>query len=738
MHGYEVHQSLELGGNIVTKDGSAAMWSTMVNEFSGMRLINQSLTMHSVDKSKTPFFDTLSTNSFGYGGEPIDASYLNMSKGKWYDFAGSFRRGRNYVDYNLLVNSFLTNATAAAPVLVAEPSSLHLFITVRRTTDTLLTLLPVSRISFRVGYRHGTTEGPTYTTIHAGGDVSQNQWWRNGLDTYTGGVDAKLAKRTTLSYDQFLSFYRGNTSNQLAPTPFTLANGTMTSLGFNVLTGPTQTCGSGATKTQNVINGIANPFCNQTLVQQQSAPTRTSFPTEQLRFSSHYWDRVAMNGRFTYSSGTSNVNQFSEAFNGLLSRTTLRQELDTGGLNDRGRLAHNKRINVNADYGIEAELSDHIAVSDTFNYWDVRMPGHTILVSNIWDNTPLVAGGPTPVPSASLSVNTPLNTLHNYTTTNEAFGYLATKNTGNTVIGIINATSAIKFSGGWRFNDRQIKFSDDPTMTWHQNGAVAGLAVQPSRLYRINLNYDSMFSKSSNPATTPSNTYTRLAPNSFHHFRGRFQSSPAKWVNLSVTYNEYDAKNDDPFVNHKEHNRDFSFATQLIPLESLSLDFNYSHDSVFSQTELCYVFTATANAPLPANAGPQNVGTCQYNTTPSTPLYLGNGLYDVPSDFYLAGLTYTPSKYFRFNGGVRIMGTGGQAMLLNPYNPPGAISSTVLSPFSDLSINIAPQWSWHGYWVHHGYNEDGPAGGSVPAAGGVIPSRDFHGDVVTLSVKYAF
>jgi hypothetical protein len=77
-------------------------------------------------------------------------------------------------------------------------------------------------------------------------------------------------------------------------------------------------------------------------------------------------------------------------------------------------------------------------------------------------------------------------------------------------------------------------------------------------------------------------------------------------------------------------------------------------------------------------------------------------------------------------------------MLLNPYNPPGAISSTVLSPYSDLSINIAPQWSWHGYWTHHSYNEDGPPGGSIPAAGGVIPARDFHGDVVTLSVKYAF
>jgi hypothetical protein len=311
------------------------------------------------------------------------------------------------------------------------------------------------------------------------------------------------------------------------------------------------------------------------------------------------------------------------------------------------------------------------------------------------------------------------------------------KNTGNTVMGIVNATAAIKLSGGWRFNDRQIKFAEDPTMTWHQNGALAGLAVQPSRVYRFNLNYDSMSSKSSNSATTPSDTYTRLAPNSVHHFRGRFQSNPAKWVNLAVTYNEYRARNDDPLVNHKEHNRDFSFATQFIPLETLSLDFSYAYDSVFSRTDLCYAFTATANASLPTDAGTQNVATCQYNTT-TTPLYVGSGLYDVPSKFYLAGIAYTPSKYFRFNGGIRIIGTGGEAMLLNPYNAPGAISSNVVSPYSDLSINIAPQWSWHGNWVHHGYKEDGGPGGSIPAARGVIPSRDFHGDVVTLSVKYAF
>ena len=220
------------------------------------------------------------------------------------------------------------------------------------------------------------------------------QWWRNALDTYIGGVDAKLAKRTTLSYDQFVGFYKGDTSNMLAPTPFTLADGTPTSLGVNVLTGPTQTCGSGATKTQNVINGIANPFCNQTTVQQQTAPTRTSFPTEQVRFSSHYWDKVAMNGRFTYSGGTSNVNRFGETFTVCSLVQLFVSRLTRAARTTGGRLAHNKRINVNADYGIEAELNKYISFSDTFNYWDVRMPSHTILVSNIWDNTPLVPGGP--------------------------------------------------------------------------------------------------------------------------------------------------------------------------------------------------------------------------------------------------------------------------------------------------------------------------------------------------------
>ncbi len=282
---YTMHSSVELGGVITQRDGSRAMWSTMVNEGTGMRVLNESLELHTLNPSKTPFFDRLSTASFGYGGEPNDVSYLKMSKGRFYDFSGNFRRDRNYFDYNLLANSLLSTANAANPVLVAEPDSLHVFNTVRRNTDATFTLFPLSRVSVRVGYIHNTHEGPTFSTIHGGGDVQVLQYFRNALDTYTAGIDYKLAKRTTLSFDELFGLYRGDSYYQLAPTPFTLANGTPTSLGVNTL------ATAKYNGTVEASGGIVNPACSQTLVQSQVAPTRTTFPTEQFRFSSHYWDK---------------------------------------------------------------------------------------------------------------------------------------------------------------------------------------------------------------------------------------------------------------------------------------------------------------------------------------------------------------------------------------------------------------------------------------------------------------
>jgi hypothetical protein len=722
---YAMHSSVELGGVITQKDGSSAMWATMVNEGTGMRVLSQSLELRSTNPRKTPFFDKLSTASFGLGGEPNTVSFLNLSKGRLYDFAGNFRRDRNYFDYNLLDNSLLSTSSAATPALVAEPSSLHVFNTVRRNTDGLFTLFPLSRVSFRVGYGHNTHEGPTYSGVHGGGDVVVLQWFRNALDTYTGGVDYKLAKRTAISYDEIFALYKGDSPYQLAPTPFTLANGTPTTLGVNTLA--TTTCGTGANKTAEVVNGIANPFCSQTLVQSQVAPTRTVFPTEQLRFTSHYWDKVAFTGRVAYSGGVSNVNHFNETFTGLLARTFNRQEIDTGGYAN-GRLAHNKRNSLNGDFGFEAELNKYVSVSDSFDYRYFRTEGNDILVSTIWGSA---ADHP-----ANISVNTPLTAFTPVTTTTPGGDTINQKIERNTVLGIFNISPEIKLSGGWRFDNRHVADTDE-SFTWHQNGLVVGAAITPSRAFRMNVNLDTLSWKPAN-SETPTNTYTRAAPNKVYHVRARAVTTPAKWVNFAVAVNDFEGKNDDPLVNHKEHNRNFSFATQVIANEQLSFDFNYSHDNVFSQTDLCYIFVGTATHPLPAGAQ-GSTGTCLQTadnpggTLPTqaaaSQLYLGNGRYDAPATFFSGAITYSPSKYFRFNGGGRVTNNTGSAEFLNPLMVPGALNSKVVSPFSDLVVNIAPQWAWHGNWVHHGYQE---AGGPGPAA------RNFHGDVVTLGVRYAF
>ena len=714
---YSMHSSVELGGVITQKDGSNAMWATMVNEGTGMRVLNQSLELRTLNPSKTPFFDTLSTASFGYGGEPNDVSYLKMSKGRLYDFSGSFRRDRNYFDYNLLANSLLSAATPSNPVLVPEPDSLHLYNTVRRNTDALFTLFPLSRFSFRVGYNHNTNEGPTFSTVHEGGDVQLSQWFRNSLDTFTGGVDFKVAKRTSLSYDQFYALYRGDSTFQLAPTPFTLVNGTPTSLGVDTQAGTT--CGTGANKTAEVVNGIANPYCTQTLVESYVAPNRTSFPTEQFRFSSHYWDKISFNGRIAYTGAVMNVNNFNQTFTGLLTRTNLRQEIDTGGLGN-GRLAHNLRDSLNGDIGGQADLSKYFAFSDVFSYRDFRVEGNNALTATTWAS---INGVP-----ANISVNTPLSAFTQQTVTTPNNYFLNQKISSNTMLGTATIVPEFKFSAGWRFDNRNIVDPGD-NLTWHQNGLLLGAVVTPSHAVRVNVNLDTLNWKSADANTTPSNTYTREAPDKVYHVRARATVAPAKWINFAVTANDFEGKNDDPYVNHLEHSHDFSFATQIMPIEKLSFDVNYAHDDVFSETNICYVFLANSNYGVPAGAV-DRAGTCQFTTLPATTAdYLGTGRYDAPVNFFSGAVAWAPSKYFRFNGGARVTSTNGTAEYLNPLMVPGALQSKVLSPFSDLRVNIAPQWAWHGNWVHHGYDESGAAG---PAA------RTFHGDVVTLGVIYAF
>ena len=89
---------------------------------------------------------TFSSSSFGWGGDPNNALRVRIDKSKWYDFRASFMRDQNYFDYNLLANPLNPPTSSPYMPILFSP---HNFETTRRMSNLDLTLLPLSRISFR-------------------------------------------------------------------------------------------------------------------------------------------------------------------------------------------------------------------------------------------------------------------------------------------------------------------------------------------------------------------------------------------------------------------------------------------------------------------------------------------------------------------------------------------------------------------------------------------------------------
>lgn len=125
---------------------------------------------------------------------------LRMSKGKTYGFQGIFRRDQQYFDYDLLGNPLIppgvTSNGYTFPQVLHAP---HLCNTVRRMTDTNLTLFPVSKISFRAGYSQNINQGRSFSSLHNGSEAQFLQNWRNSADAWFGAVDWKPFTRTVLT-----------------------------------------------------------------------------------------------------------------------------------------------------------------------------------------------------------------------------------------------------------------------------------------------------------------------------------------------------------------------------------------------------------------------------------------------------------------------------------------------------------------------------------------------------------
>src|ERR1700680_5097135 len=215
---YNIRQTIEVGYRNTDVSGSPANYNTFVNLNSGVRLFEQSLDVRSLNHTGL-LFDTLSMHSFGYGGDPNDVTRLRIGKNKWYDFNGSFRRDRYPWNYNLLANP-LTPVTSVPAVPITD--SLHSMNVVRRMSDFNLTLLPQSRIRFRLGYTRNIQEGPSSSTFGGatildpmtgyGTQTQLFQNWKTTLNAYHLGADFQVLRKTTIRYDQYLQYFKQDTS----------------------------------------------------------------------------------------------------------------------------------------------------------------------------------------------------------------------------------------------------------------------------------------------------------------------------------------------------------------------------------------------------------------------------------------------------------------------------------------------------------------------------------------------
>jgi hypothetical protein len=250
------------------------------------------------------------------------------------------------------------------------------------------------------------------------------------------------------------------------------------------------------------------------------------------------------------------------------------------------------------------------------------------------------------------------------------------------------------------------------THNFTEDWGLIGINLQPTSKLHVNINYDFM---SADGILTPTND------RKVQEFKFRGSYKPTNWLSFAFSGHDHEGRNAVRYVNHRDHSSDYSFGADIVANDKLSFDLNYAYDDVFASTGFCYMSTGLLGAP----AGPN----C-YGGSASVIYSAGTGYYDTPTQFGAVSIHYVPTKKLITNFGYRITEVDGVAERLNKRQALNSLSSRYQAPFADITLAIAPQWFYKAAWNYTGYSELSPAG--------PLGSHTFHGNELTLGVKYAF
>jgi hypothetical protein len=710
--GYQIHSSIELGYRSNDVTGSGDMYDTLVNLQSGPRILDQTLTMQSVDHQGL-LFDDLYLNSFGWGGDPNNALRLRADKNKWYNLQGSFRRDQYFSDYDLWANPLNPppppasgGSTPSIPVLTSP----HEFATTRRMSDVDLTLLPQSRVSFRLGFSHNNMAGPSFSSIHEGTEASLLQDWNTTMNSYRTGVDFRIAPRTVLSYDQFLDYYKGDTDYQLNPIneallPTTPASSV--SLGLSIDTANKEPCAVPAGQNSLVVNGtLTNVVCSAYFSYSRNQGIRTSTPTERISLRSEYFRKLEVVGSFSYSSAVSST-PLDESFAGLITRTSTLAFTGTG-------TAAANRVSDMADLGATLHLTQHLRLIEKFYFWAYRIPQNGDF-SEIDDDcinpkactllTPLSATAPTPVPTLqTASFN------QTWTRNQTELAWDFSKKAGARI--------------GYRYGDRDFNHFNDflPGDLDHFVGlektALLGFWARPTHALRLNFDLEH---------TNYNAVFVRLSPRKDARYRFQTTYTPRSWATLGGSINIRQESNGDAQTRYMVHNRNYGLTASLAPRERFGMDLAYNFNSVIQNAIICFNDTPPTGVVLPfvTDAIDNN---CAGNDTANN--LMANSFYTNHTNFGMTTVRFKPAKRVMANVGYSITSVDGNVPQFNILQPLGTLQYKYQQPVANLSVDIGHKWAFNMGWNYYQYGEGSFVGPTAP--------RYFHANSLTESLRYAF
>ena len=717
--GFAIHNTVDLGGHIAEQSGSTAMYDTLVNIQSGPRVLGETLTMHAVAGQKHfPLFDSLYAFSNGFGGDPLNVASLRASKGKLYDFVGNFRRDRQYFDYDLLGNPLTpTGLVSNGYTFPQQLNSPHLYNTVRRMTDVSLTLFPVAKYTIRLNYSKNVIEGPSYSSMHIGGDILLLQNFRNSSDRYTAGLDWKPFSRTVVTLQEDISAYKEDTNYSLANyNLLQLSNGQPVSYGYDNYTVPSCTNHLAVIQSNTTTPATGNPTCSGTEIYTRSQPTRTFTPTETFRFVTANVPKLHMNGNFSYTGASMNLPNYNEFFTGLTRSPNGGPEVQ---VYNTTASAYGQRIDVSANFGAVYELTERIVLTEQFDFNSFRQPASLNYFEQ--DQSAVTTAG------VYSMLNAPSTTLP------AAYTYINTSNLSQTSKSNLASVAyeispKASVSVGYRYRTRtlnrvllgnagtsgmpeQTPAGSNYALTINENGGILGVDLRPTSKLTVNGSAEAYYDD---------NAYVQTSPRATQHYKVRGQYKPNAYTNIYAAYNDLERRNNVTLVNHFDHNRSVSVGANVAPNEHYSVAFDYAYVDSFSNGVLCYDAGVT---PVP-NPIPTGTG-CGTNTS------LGNAYYHAPTQSGSIGIVLTPNKTVRTGFGYRANSTAGTTQALSPNQVPGSLQSQYMTPYANVALTLAPAWIWKADWNYYGYNEQGaPVGRTAP--------RDFHGNVVTLGMHYEF